>query len=188
MPGVPADGRPEIPAGGSFQPPPGPAGVVLDRRTPGAGTAGPAWSGRGEFHGTCSTFLARLFPEDQVPIAIRTPNVPFHPPALNSKPVVMICAGTGLAPFRGFLQERALRHAHGEPAGPALLFFGCDHPDVDLLYRDELENWERQGIVTLCPAFFRKPDGEVTFVQHRVARARKNPRAVSAGGDLLPVR
>jgi Sulfite reductase, alpha subunit (flavoprotein) len=112
-------------------------------------TAGPAWSGRGEFHGTCSSFLARLLPEDQVPIAIRTPNVPFHPPALNSTPVVMICAGTGLAPFRGFLQERALRHAHGEPAGPALLFFGCDHPDVDLLYRDELENWERQGIVTL---------------------------------------
>jgi cytochrome P450/NADPH-cytochrome P450 reductase len=33
-----------------------------------------------------------------------------------------------------------LRHAHGEPAGPALLFFGCDHPDVDLLYRDELES------------------------------------------------
>jgi hypothetical protein len=77
--------------------------VVLDRRPPGAGTAGPAWSGRGEFHGTCSTFLARLLPEDQVPIAIRTPNVPFHPPALNSTPVVMICAGTGLAPFRGFL-------------------------------------------------------------------------------------
>ena len=185
MPGVPADGRPEIPAGGSFQPPPGPAGVVLDRRTPGAGTAGPAWSGRGEFHGTCSTFLARLFPEDQVPIAIRTPNVPFHPPALNSTPVVMICAGTGLAPFRGFFQERALRHAHGEPAGPALLFFGCDHPDVDLLYRDELENWERQGIVTLCPAFFRKPEGDVTFVQHRVWREREKIRELYRQGAIF---
>ena len=148
-------------------------------------TAGPAWSGRGEFHGTCSSFLARLLPEDQVPIAIRTPNVPFHPPALNSTPVVMICAGTGLAPFRGFLQERALRHAHGEPAGPALLFFGCDHPDVDLLYRDELENWERQGIVTLYPAFFRKPDGEVTFVQHRVWREREKIRELYRQGAIF---
>src|SRR6478735_5842404 len=150
-----------------------------------AAVQAPAWSGRGEFHGTCSSFLARLLPEDQGPIAIRTPNVPFHPPALNSTPVVMICAGTGLAPFRGFLQERALRHAHGEPAGPALLFFGCDHPDVDLLYRDELENWERQGIVTLYPAFFRKPEGEVTFVQHRVWREREKIRELYRQGAIF---
>jgi cytochrome P450 / NADPH-cytochrome P450 reductase len=145
----------------------------------------PAWSGRGEFHGTCSSFLARLQPDDQVPIAIRTPNVPFHPPALNSTPVVMICAGTGLAPFRGFLQERALRHTRGEPAGPALLFFGCDHPEVDLLYRDELEEWERQGIVTLYPAFFRKPDDEVTFVQHRVWREREKIRELYREGAIF---
>ena len=145
----------------------------------------PAWSGQGEFHGTCSSFLARLRAEDQVPIAIRTPNVPFHPPALNSTPVVMICAGTGLAPFRGFLQERALRHAHGEPAGPALLFFGCDHPDVDLLYREELEQWEREGVVTLYPVFFRKPDGEVTFVQHRLWKDREKVRELYRQGAIF---
>jgi cytochrome P450/NADPH-cytochrome P450 reductase len=50
----------------------------------------------------------------------------------------MICAGTGIAPFRGFVQECALRAAAGGPIGRALLFFGCHHPDVDFLYREEL--------------------------------------------------
>src|SRR5262249_33585750 len=111
-----------------------------------------------------------------VPVAIRTPNAPFHPPASNATPIVMISAGTGLAPFRGFIQERALRNQRGEPAGPALLFYGCDHPDVDFLYRDALTQWERDGIVTLLPVYFRKPEGEVTFVQHRVWQERDRIR------------
>ena len=60
--------------------------------------------------------------------------------------MIMVCAGTGLAPFRGFLQDRALRAAaatDGVQPAPALLFFGCDHPDVDFLYRDELAEWEK---------------------------------------------
>src|SRR5262249_44656836 len=136
----------------------------------------PAWSGQGEFHGTCSSFLARLRADDQVPIAIRTPNVPFRPPALNSTPVVLICAGTGLAPVRGFLQDRALRPAHREPAGRALLFCGCDHPDVALLYREERERGERKGIAELSPAFSRNPDQEGSFVQHRLWREREKVR------------
>ncbi|HEX2887664.1 bifunctional cytochrome P450/NADPH--P450 reductase [Vineibacter terrae] len=145
----------------------------------------PAWSGQGQFRGTCSSYLSRMKAGDQVPVAIKTPNVPFHPPASNATPVVMICAGTGLAPFRGFVQERALRHAAGEAAGPALLFFGCDHPDVDFLYRDELEAWERDGIVTLLPAFFRQPDGDVSFVQHRLWRERDKVRSLFRQGAIV---
>jgi cytochrome P450/NADPH-cytochrome P450 reductase len=145
----------------------------------------PAWSGRGQFRGTCSSFLSSLKVGEQVPVAIRTPNVPFHPPASNATPVVMICAGTGLAPFRGFVQERALRHARGEPAGPGLLFFGCDHPDVDLLYKDELAQWEKDGIVTLHPAYFRKPEGDVTFVQHRVWQDRDKVRDLYRKGAIF---
>jgi cytochrome P450/NADPH-cytochrome P450 reductase len=55
----------------------------------------PAWSGRGQFHGTASSYLGRRDPGDRFPVAIRTPNVPFHPPAANETPVIMIGAGTG---------------------------------------------------------------------------------------------
>ena len=145
----------------------------------------PAWSGRGQFRGTCSSFLGRMHQNEQVPVAIRTPNVPFHPPALNSTPIVMICAGTGLAPFRGFIQERAHRHANGEPAGKALLFYGLDHPDVDFLYRDELTRWEQDGIVTIYPAYFRKPEGEITFVQHRLWQERDKVRDLYRKGAIF---
>ena len=86
--------------------------------------------------------------------------------------MVMVCAGTGLAPFHGFLQERAVQAASGQKVGPALLFFGCDHPDVDFLYKDELKAWEAAGVVSVRPAFFRQPDGDVMFVQHRVWKDR----------------
>jgi cytochrome P450/NADPH-cytochrome P450 reductase len=81
---------------------------------------------------------------------------------------VLICAGSGIAPFRGFLQERSIQKSNGRKVGPALLFFGVDHPDVDFLYRDELAAWERDGVVTVLPAFSARPEGDVSFVQHRV--------------------
>jgi cytochrome P450 / NADPH-cytochrome P450 reductase len=144
-----------------------------------------AWSGQGRFQGTCSSYLARLRPGEQVAVAVRRPNVPFHPPASNAAPIVMVGAGTGLAPFRGFIQERAVRHARGETAGPALLFFGCDHPEVDFLYRDELAAWEREGVVKTRPAFFRQPEGEVCFVQHRLWQERAQVGALLDQGAQL---
>jgi cytochrome P450/NADPH-cytochrome P450 reductase len=145
----------------------------------------PHLSGVGQFRGTCSSYLARLEPGSEVPVAIKTPNVPFHPPEDNSKPIVMICAGTGLAPFRGFVQERARRHEAGETAGPALLFFGCDHPDVDYLYKDELTAWQKQGIVELHTAYFRQPEGETRFVQHRVWAEREKVRKLFYDGAIF---
>lgn len=134
----------------------------------------PAWSGRGEFEGVGSTFLARVTPGDRVAVSVRTPSTPFHPPRTAQTPVVMVCAGTGLAPFRGFVEERAALGLRS----PALLFFGCDHPDVDFLYRSELEAWEAQGVVSVRPAFFRAPRGEVTFVQHRLWEDRAEVQAL----------
>ncbi|WNG21205.1 bifunctional cytochrome P450/NADPH--P450 reductase [Cystobacter fuscus] len=144
-----------------------------------------AWSGQGRFHGTCSSYLARLRPGEQVAVAVRTPNAPFHPPASNATPIIMVGAGTGLAPFRGFIQERALRHARGEAAGPALFFFGCDHPEVDFLYREELATWEREGVVKVLPAFFRQPEGDVLFVQHRLWKEREQVKALLAQGAMF---
>ena len=69
----------------------------------------------------------------------------FRLPDDPARPIVMIGPGTGLAPFRGFLQERDVLRARGAALGPAMLFFGCRHPDQDYLYREELERLCRRG-------------------------------------------
>jgi cytochrome P450/NADPH-cytochrome P450 reductase len=132
----------------------------------------PARSGQGKYLGVASNYLASAQPGARVSVAVRPPNVAFHPPAELETPLVMICAGTGLAPFRGFLQERAIQAAGGRTVGKALLFFGCDHPDVDQIYRDELDAWSQAGVVDVRPAFSAAPQGDVRFVQHRLWQDR----------------
>jgi len=132
----------------------------------------PALSGRGRYQGMASSYLANCTPGTRVAIAVRSSNDHFHPPVSPETPMVMVCAGTGLSPFRGFLQERATQAQNGRSVGPSLLFFGCDHPDVDFLYRDELAAWEAAGIVSVRPAFYKQPQGDVMFVQHRVWQDR----------------
>lgn len=77
----------------------------------------------------------------------------------------MIAAGTGIAPMRAFLQERAaIKEAGVKKLGPAMLFFGCRNKDKDFIYQDELEGWEKQGIVEVKPAFSRPDSGPKHYV------------------------
>jgi cytochrome P450/NADPH-cytochrome P450 reductase len=98
-----------------------------------------------------------------------------------------VCAGSGIAPFRGFLQDRALQSADsGVAPGPALLFFGCDDADTDYLYRDELETWAADGIVELHPAFSQAGDG-VPYVQDRLWQDRARVAEVFRDGAVVYV-
>jgi cytochrome P450/NADPH-cytochrome P450 reductase len=94
----------------------------------------------------------------------------------------MVCAGTGLAPFRGFVQERALQAAAGRGVGPALLFFGCDHPDVDDLYRAEFDGWEQAGVVRVRRAYSAAPQDGIAFVQDRLWADRAEVEALFRQG------
>ncbi|HEY0394852.1 MAG TPA: cytochrome P450 [Candidatus Elarobacter sp.] len=128
----------------------------------------PAWSGLGTFEGACSTYLARHAADQTIDAFVKDSKSGFRLPADPLRPIVMIGPGTGLAPFRGFLQQRdALRRA-GTALGRALLFFGCRRPDQDYLYRDELERYAADGIAELHVAFSRL-GAEKTYVQHRIA-------------------
>jgi cytochrome P450/NADPH-cytochrome P450 reductase len=128
----------------------------------------PASSGRGVYKGICSNYLAGRRAGDTIHATVRETKAGFRLPDDPSVPIIMIGPGTGLAPFRGFLQERAARKAGGATLGPAMLFFGCRHPDQDFLYADELKSFAADGITELHTAFSRG-DGPKTYVQHLVA-------------------
>ncbi|WP_156842196.1 bifunctional cytochrome P450/NADPH--P450 reductase [Novosphingobium aquimarinum] len=132
----------------------------------------PAQSGIGRFQGVASTYLAELEAGARLSVVVRPSHVAFHPPEDPQTPIILVCAGTGIAPFRGFIQERAIQKAAGQSVGPALLFFGIDHPEVDFLYRDELAQWQKQGVVEVLTAFSAAPEGDIAYVQHRLWQER----------------
>ena len=100
----------------------------------------PAKSGTGRHVGVASSYLASLQEGDKVQVAIRSATKGFQLPAEPHKtPIVCVGAGTGLAPFRAFVQERAIMRARGQALAPAVLFYGCRDPAVDDLYRDEFD-------------------------------------------------
>jgi cytochrome P450/NADPH-cytochrome P450 reductase len=126
---------------------------------------GPARSGTGTFTGVASGHLAALPVDGTVFVFVRKPTIAFRPPDNPHIPMIMIGAGTGVAPFRGFLQERAAQKAQGVPVAPSLLFFGCRNREVDLLYADELRGYQDQGLVRVENAFSRATDGPCRYVQ-----------------------
>ncbi len=132
-------------------------------------TRGPALSGKGEFKGTCSTYLAGLAPGDRFQAVVKKPTSDFRLPDDPSQPIIMVGPGTGIAPFRGFLQQRDHLQKEGGKLGDALLFFGCRHPDYDYLYRDELADYGNRDVAEIYAAFSRH-GGARTYVQDLIKR------------------
>jgi len=126
---------------------------------------GPASSGRGIYKGICSNYLAGRRAGETIHATVRETKAGFRLPDDPSVPIIMIGPGTGLAPFRGFLQQRAALQAGGASLGPAMLFFGCRHPDQDFIYADELKAFQQAGITELYTAFSRAGAAK-TYVQH----------------------
>ncbi|KAI1981551.1 hypothetical protein LOZ53_003855 [Ophidiomyces ophidiicola] len=102
-----------------------------------------------------------------VPVHVRHSN--FKLPSDPAKPIIMVGPGTGVAPFRGFVQERAALAERGEKVGPTVLFFGCRKRSEDFLYEKEWEAVsEKLGDnFKFFTAFSRETDKKV-YVQHRL--------------------
>lgn len=138
--------------------------------------------GEGRFEGVGSSYLQRVRPGDTIRARVLPCREAFRLPN-DDTPVVMVAAGTGLAPFRGAILDRQVRGA----TSPALAYLGFDHPEVDYLHRDELEAAQQQGAIDLRPTFMHAPDGQVQFVQHRIAADREEIGALLDAGARVYV-
>lgn len=144
---------------------------------------GPARRGSGEYAGIASNYLASLPEGAELSAFIRDPGSGFRLPEDPTTPIIMVGPGTGLAPFRGFLQARHVQHEQGIALGEAQLYFGCRNPDTDYLYQDELEAYAQEGLVRLHTAFSRVDGQPKTYVQHRMAENTTEViRLLDAGG------
>ncbi len=127
----------------------------------------PALSGKGTYLGVASNYLASLSKGDRILVKTTASKEAFHIPKNLNVPIIMVGAGSGLAPLRGFLQELSVENPNQQKA---VLFFGCDHPDVDFMYKEEFDIYQKQGIVKVYPAFTFKVIDDVKFVQHRIKK------------------
>ncbi|SCZ14965.1 cytochrome P450 / NADPH-cytochrome P450 reductase [Streptomyces sp. 136MFCol5.1] len=132
---------------------------------------GPALSGDGQYRGTCSSYIGGLESGDVFYGYVRVPSPTFAPPADPATPLILIGPGTGIAPLRGFLEERASQQENGTEVGLSQVFVGCRHPEHDYFYRQEMQNWEQSGIAQVHTAFSAVAGHPARFVQNAIANA-----------------
>ncbi|MDT8861225.1 assimilatory sulfite reductase (NADPH) flavoprotein subunit [Alkalihalobacillus sp. MEB130] len=117
-----------------------------------------------ERNGVCSILTAeRIQPGDTLPIYIQN-NESFKLPENPETPIIMVGPGTGIAPFRSFMQEREETGAEGK----SWVFFGDQHFVTDFLYQTEWQNWLKDGVLTKMDVAFSRDTEEKVYVQHRM--------------------
>ena len=115
--------------------------------------------------GVASTFLADLAYVGESAGIFLTSNKSFRVPKDDTKPMIMVGPGTGVAPFRAFLQERESRGS----TGMNWLFFGDQHRGCDFLYEDELAGFSKRGVLTRLDLAFSRDQKNKIYVQDRMA-------------------
>ena len=122
------------------------------------------YESRGRVHkGVCSSFMAER--ADDVPMPVYPSSAKhFHMPEDGNVPLIMIGPGTGIAPFRAFLQERRALGAKGKN----WLFFGAQREKCDYAYRDDFHQMKQDGILTRLDCAFSRDQAHKIYVQHRM--------------------
>ncbi len=117
-----------------------------------------------ERKGVCSTFLAERISKGSKAEVFVTTNKKFKLPVNNETPIIMVGPGTGIAPFRAFIEERKATNASGKN----WLFFGDQHYSTDFLYQSEWQNYLNEGILTKLDVAFSRDQKEKIYVQNRM--------------------
>lgn len=116
--------------------------------------------------GVCSTQLGALLPGTSACVFVRSSG--FELPKDKTAPVIMIGPGTGIAPFRAFLQEMAAAPTGAQRTGHVRLYFGCRREGEDYLYREELESYVKSGTLSSLRLAFSRAQAAKVYVQHHV--------------------
>jgi sulfite reductase (NADPH) flavoprotein alpha-component len=119
--------------------------------------------------GVCSVLCAERVQEgDTLPVFVQA-NKHFYLPEFQDKDIIMVGPGTGIAPFRSFIQERAVNKATGR----SWLFFGDQHAASDFLYQSELEKYLQDGVLTRLDTTFSRDTSQKIYVQHKMLEHSK---------------
>ena len=121
------------------------------------------------FKGVCSNYLADMITNGKVRVFVR--NSSFRLPTDVVKPIIMVGPGTGIAPMRALLQERSHQKLNQKlPVGSNVLYFGCKKRDLDFIYSDELNSFEKEGTLTKMHLAFSREQDEKVYVQHLLTK------------------
>jgi sulfite reductase (NADPH) flavoprotein alpha-component len=119
--------------------------------------------------GTCSTYLSDRLGEKDGILLFADKNPDFRLPTDSNTPIIMVGPGTGIAPFRAFLQERETQLAKGKN----WLFFGDRHFTTDFLYQTELQSWHKKKLLTNLHVAFSRDQEQKLYVQHKMLEHSK---------------
>eukprot|EP00820_Chromera_velia_P015974 Cvel_6121.t1-p1 / transcript=Cvel_6121.t1 / gene=Cvel_6121 / organism=Chromera_velia_CCMP2878 / gene_product=Pyruvate dehydrogenase [NADP( )], putative / transcript_product=Pyruvate dehydrogenase [NADP( )], putative / location=Cvel_scaffold295:66115-80301(-) / protein_length=1868 / sequence_SO=supercontig / SO=protein_coding / is_pseudo=false len=127
--------------------------------------------------GECTGYLTRLTdavksaPVDRpVTLSCSLKATAFTLPPDDTYPIMLVSMGTGIAPFRAFVQQRAWLKRNGRPAGKIAVFFGCRRPHEDWLYGEEMEKYKEEGIVTFNHVAFSRVGAKKVYIQQKIAQ------------------
>ena len=134
-----------------------------------------------DYNGVCSTYLADDCNEQEKVKIFFTPNKSFRLPEDKDKDIIMIGPGTGIAPFRAFLQEREVTKSSGKN----WLFFGDQTRDNDFIYEDELKDMLNKNILTKLDLAFSRDQKEKLYVQHKIYENKKEFFSWIENGSII---
>ncbi|KAJ3054153.1 hypothetical protein HK097_002533 [Rhizophlyctis rosea] len=121
--------------------------------------------------GQCTRYLVHSKVGQQLCVSIK-PSVMKLPKSLMA-PVIMSGLGTGMAPFRAFIEERAYWRAQGKQVGPMVLYFGSRNRANEYLYGEELEAYHADGLLTHLRLAFSRDQKEKVYIQHKILEDQK---------------
>eukprot|EP00559_Dactyliosolen_fragilissimus_P006352 CAMPEP_0184856330 /NCGR_PEP_ID=MMETSP0580-20130426/1518_1 /TAXON_ID=1118495 /ORGANISM="Dactyliosolen fragilissimus" /LENGTH=697 /DNA_ID=CAMNT_0027351307 /DNA_START=30 /DNA_END=2120 /DNA_ORIENTATION=+ len=120
------------------------------------------------FKGLCTNYLADVEVKGKVRVFSKESS--FQLPSNPEDPIIMIGPGTGIAPMRALLQERSfLVKTHGINIGPNILYFGCRRKNLDYIYSDELESYQKDGLLSELHLAFSREQNKKVYVQNILA-------------------
>lgn len=117
--------------------------------------------------GQATSFLRAIKPGQMLSVHVCSSVMKL--PANPADPIIMAGLGTGMAPFRAFIQERAFLKAQGVEVGPVALYFGSRSKKQEYLYGDELDAYEREGLVTYLRCAFSRDQPHKVYIQDKIA-------------------